>query len=407
MQIRTWTFLALLLASLIAGCKSKPVDMGPAYDKPLPPGQLALRRITDPGDLPNFQPACYDLADVSEALENSLSYLGKPSSETFYPYGEITHEHVVASLEAFRDLLEARLPAEQMDQAIRDQFDVYVSVGCDDRGTVLYTGYYTPIFNGSLTETPQYRYPLYTAPSDLVKGPQGEILGRRLDDDRVVPYPSRAQIESSPTPLSEALVWLSDPFEVYIAHVQGSAKIRTPDDTLITVGYAASNGHEYHSISQMLVDDGKIDASEISLARMIKYFKNHPDQVNHYTRQNPRFVFFRRDDGPPHGSLNEPVIAWRSIATDKAIYPRAALALLVTNLPQISGARIKTGPYSGFALDQDTGGAIRAPGRCDVYMGQGRLAGMLAGQTYQEGKLYYLFLKKPAQLPADTLAEQP
>jgi len=176
---------------------------------------------------------------------------------------------------------------------------------------------------------------------------------------------------------------------------------------LITVGYAASNGHEYHSISQMLVDDGKIDASEISLARMIKYFKNHPDQVNHYTRQNPRFVFFRRDDGPPHGSLNEPVIAWRSIATDKAIYPRAALALLVTNLPQISGARIKTGPYSGFALDQDTGGAIRAPGRCDAYMGQGRLAGMLAGQTYQEGKLYYLFLKKPAQLPADTLAEQP
>jgi len=51
-------------------------------------------------------------------------------------------------------------------------------------------------------------------------------------------------------------------------------------------------------------------------------------------------------------------------------------------------------PYTGFALDQDTGGAIRAPGRCDVYMGIGDDAGRLAGQTYQEGKLYYLFLKQ-------------
>ena len=50
--------------------------------------------------------------------------------------------------------------------------------------------------------------------------------------------------------------------------------------------------------------------------------------------------------------------------------------------------------YGGFALDQDTGGAIRAPGRCDVYMGLGDTAGELAGQTYQEGRLYYLFLKQ-------------
>ena len=407
MQLRTWMSLAAILALLITGCKSKPVDMGPPYDKPLPPGQLALRKITDPGDLPNFAPACHDLADVSMALENSLSYLGKPSSETFYPYAQITHEQVVASLEAFRTLLEAGLTAEQMDQAIREQFDVYISVGCDNQGTVLYTGYYTPIFNGSPVETPQFRYPLYPTPADLVKGPQGEILGRRLDDGRMVPYPSRAQIESSRTPPSEPLIWLGDPFEVYIAHVQGSAKIRMSDGALITVGYAASNGHNYRSVSEILVKDGKIDASEMSLARMIKYFKEHPDQVSQYTRKNPRFVFFRRDEGPPHGSLNEPVTAWRTLATDKSIYPRAALALVVTSLPQVSGARIKVAPYSGFAFDQDTGGAIRAPGRCDVYMGQGRLAGMLAGQTYQEGRLYYLFLKSEDQFSTDVSVDEP
>ena len=39
------------------------------------------------------------------------------------------------------------------------------------------------------------------------------------------------------------------------------------------------------------------------------------------------------------------------------------------------------------------GGAIRAPGRCDVYMGVGDKAGQMAGQVYEEGKLFYLFLK--------------
>ena len=38
-------------------------------------------------------------------------------------------------------------------------------------------------------------------------------------------------------------------------------------------------------------------------------------------------------------------------------------------------------------------GTIRAPGRCDVYMGEGDDPGRLAGHTYQEGRLFYLFLK--------------
>ena len=97
------------------------------------------------------------------------------------------------------------------------------------------------------------------------------------------------------------------------------------------------------------------------------------------------------------GSLNEPVTPVRTIATDKSIYPRACLAFVSTTLPRTIGGAIYLDPYRGFALDQDTGGAIRAPGRCDVYMGVGDTAGKLAGHTYQEGKLYYLFLKQTNQ----------
>jgi len=106
-----------------------------------------------------------------------------------------------------------------------------------------------------------------------------------------------------------------------------------------------------------------------------------------------RFVFFRKEDGEPRGSLNEPVTSMRTIATDKSIFPRGSLVFISTVLPQVEGYRVVNKSYQGFVLDQDTGGAIRAPGRCDVYMGQGELAGRLAGRTYQEGKLYYLFLK--------------
>ena len=75
------------------------------------------------------------------------------------------------------------------------------------------------------------------------------------------------------------------------------------------------------------------------------------------------------------------------------VYPRACLAFLSTTLPREIESDVFQAPYSGFALDQDTGGAIRAPGRCDIYMGQGDTAGKLAGHTCREGRLYYLFIK--------------
>jgi membrane-bound lytic murein transglycosylase A len=226
-------------------------------------------------------------------------------------------------------------------------------------------------------------------PEDLVKGPDGQTLGRRGVGGAMTGYPSRAEIEASGMLKGQELVWLSDPFEVYIAHVQGSAKLRMPDGKLITVGYAANNGHDYTSVAEALIADRKIASDRMSLAAMISYFKRHPEQVERYTQRNPRFVFFRITEGTPHGSLNEPVTPMRTIATDKSIFPRGCLAFISTTLPEIGG----TVPYQGFVLDQDTGGAIRAPGRCDLYMGQGDEAGRLAGRTYQEGQLYYLFLK--------------
>ena len=363
------------------------------YDRPLAPGQLALRKITDPARIPDFTYAAYGLEDIKDAIGYSLNYLTKPSSKQFFPYGAITHDHAYASLEAFAELLEQGVTGRELNAAIGQKFDVYESVGCDNKGTVLFTGYYTPIFDGSMTKTQRFKYPLYKKPKDLVKDANGKIQGRKMPNGTITPYPARKEIEETQMLKGNELLYLADPFEVYIAHVQGSAKIRLADGELLTIGYAASNGHEYKSVSRVMLDDRALSGEKMSLSAMIEYFKKNPDRIGPYIEENPRFVFFQTAQNEPHGSINTPVTAMRTIATDKSVYPRACLAFVSTVLPANSNTTTIHRRYNSFALDQDTGGAIRAAGRCDIYMGVGDEAGKLAGQVYREGRLYYLFLK--------------
>jgi len=383
---------------LLAGCRGReeepfafPSAVKPDYEAQLAPGQLALRKITDPRLIPDFTPACADPAGLREAIQHSLDYLARPSSRKAFPYDEITHEQAVAGLKAFLALLDSGLPPAQMNAAILRDFDIYRSVGCDNRGTVLFTCYYTPIFDGSENRTEKFRHPLYKAPPGLLK---------LADGTPASPLPDRKTIETSGLYAGNELMWMADPFEAYVAQIQGSVRLRTADGREATVGYTANNGHDYKSVRAELVKDGKIGKRD-GLPAMIAYFKRYPAEVTAYTWRNPRYVFFAPiDDGRPRGCLNVPVTARRSIATDKRIFPPACLAMVATSLPTRRGAAIADVPVSSFLLDQDSGGAIRAAGRCDIYLGIGPEAGELAGRAQNEGKLYYLFLKPGARTPA-------
>jgi len=388
----------VLFSTLVAGCRGReeepfafPPTIKPDYEAQLAPGQLALRKITDPRLIPDFTPACADLAGLREAIRHSLDWLDKPSSQRAFPYDEITHAQAVASLKAFLALADSGLPPSQMNAEIRTQFDVYMSVGCDNRGTVLFTCYYTPIFDGSPIRTDKFRHPLYKAPPDLVKLPDGTPAA---------PMPDRRTIETSEMYAGNELAWMADPFEAYVAQIQGSVRLRMPGGGEITVGYTANNGHDYKSVRAELVKDGKIGKRD-GLPAMIAHFRKYPNEVTAYTWRNPRYVFFAPiDDGRPRGCLNVPVTARRSIATDKRIFPPACLAMVSTKLPTRQDDKIADVAFSGFLLDQDSGGAIRAPGRSDVYLGIGAEAGELAGRAQNEGKLYYIFLKPGARAPA-------
>lgn len=384
---------AILLCLLaLPACKAKPK---PEYSRPLPPGASALRKLA-PNEWPDLRQALpMDDAFVA-ATKRSLEWFAKPSSHNFYPFDGFSHEQARASVYALPNVAWESQSNEAFVARMREEFDIYTSVGWDGSGTVLFTGYYSPIFQASKTRTGEYRFPLYKRPSDLVADPlTGEVKGRQ-QGTTITPYPTRSEIESSNAFAGGELVYLKSRLDAYIVEVQGSAKLTMTDGSTMLIGFAGSNGREYSSLGRMLAEAGKIDKDKISLPLIRDYFKAHPAELDGYIRRNDRFVFFTTYSATdwPAGSLGVKVEPRRSIATDKSIYPRGVTTLAVTKTPQnpFSGpGEVK--PLHQLMLDQDTGGAIRAPGRADLYFGIGDEAEAIAGRQVAEGRLYYFFLK--------------
>lgn len=382
--------LMTCLALVSMGCqrsKSKP-----DYNRPLPPGANGLRLLRDLADWPDLrQPFTPGDPSLVEALDRSIGWFAAPSSKKPFPLFDVDHARAKASVYAWKQIMLESTSPEDFEQRIRDEFDCYTSVGFDDAGGVLFTGYYTPIFKGSLTPDSTFKYPLYKRPADLVTDPlTGEPKGRKVGDS-VVPWPSREEIESSGMLAGTELLYVADKFEAYIIHVNGSAKIQLPDGQFKYIGYAGKTDRPYKGIGKTLVDEGKIEPEKLSLTSLKEYFKANPQDMDRYINANESYVFFSEYKGEwPAGSIGVKVAEFRSLATDKKVFPRAGVVLVNTTIPRSDGTK---GPFNQIMLDQDTGGAIRAAGRADIYMGIGPNAERLAGGQFAEGRMYYFFLK--------------
>ena len=388
----------LLLFFLVLGaCASAEKEAEPKdYSKALAPGARALELVTNRSEYPDFRAMWRDRESLRRAIENSLDYLSKPSSQTYYPFLDFTHADVQASLERFLVILHRAQDAREFSGYIQVEYDVYRSVGWDGEGTVLFTAYYQPIFAGSRERSDVFKYPIYKLPDDLVKAKDGTPLGRRQGES-VVSYWTREEIESGEKLIGQGLelAWLANPLDAFIIHVQGSAKIRMPSGEMMNVGYAGKTDHPYTSIGRALVADGRFSSDELSLARIRRFFAAQPEELQGYLNRNASYVFFTETDGGgPYGSLGAPVTPYRSIATDKSIFPRGALCAVKTKIPELQAdGGLRPVSYQALVLDQDTGGAIRSAGRCDLYIGTGDTAEVIAGHTKYEGQLFYLFLR--------------
>lgn len=381
---RAWPILMFSILILMTGCQRARVEK-PDYSRPLPPGASALRLVTGTDRMPDLSPAARQLSSPGfrQALARSLEWYELPSTQSLFPVAGISHVHAFTSAYAMEQIGSGA--AGDVLAQLHQEFDVYESVGWDGGGGVLFTGYYSPVFKASRTRVPGYEYPLYKKPANLIADPiTGEVRGV---------HPSRAQLEDSGALAGTELVYLPTRLDSYIIQVNGSAKLEMTDGTVMYVGFAATNGHEYTSIGQELIKDGKISPDRLSLPTLRAYFQSNPGELDGYIRRNDRFVYFREYEGDtwPAGSLGFKVTPVRSLATDKSIFPRACVVLVTTDHGPSGGWAL---PKSQLMLDQDTGGAIRAPGRGDIYFGIGPSAEASAGRQAAEGRLYYILLKR-------------
>ena len=284
-------------------------------------------------------------------------------------------------------------------RAVREHFETlfrpYRSSSAD--GTPgLVTGYYEPLLKGSRTKRPPFVYPLYAPPDDLLTVDLSAVapdtknmrLRGRLVGRKIVPYASRAEIESGSSALTgKEIVWVDDAIEAFFLHIQGSGRVQLENGDFVRVGYADQNGHPYQSIGRYLIERGELQSSEASMQGIQKWARSHPDQLQALLNQNPSYVFFRElptsNDGPL-GALGVPLSAERSIAVDPRYVPLGAPVWLATTQPN------STNSLQRLVLAQDTGGAIRGPVRADFFWGFGAAAGEQAGRMRQQGEMWVL-----------------
>jgi len=341
---------------------------------------------------------------LAAAIDRSVHYLRRlPGEKAFVLCGEeYSSSRLIESLLAFQRIIAEKPSPQALTARLKKEFILCQATGRASDHRMFLTGYFEPLFKASLTPTAIYRYPLYRKPADLVSLPGGKGKGKqvgRMEDGSLVPYFSRAEIEKGRLLAGQELVFLADPVEAFILHVQGSGQIQLADGSLKRVQFTAKNGREYRSIGRLLVEKGVMRREEATMPRIVRYLKEHPEEQEAVLHHNESFVFFRWGDDAaigPLGCLGEPLTPGRSVALDQRCFPPGGLAFLTTRKPKVNAAGEIVGwePLGRFVVNQDSGSAITGPGRLDLFWGAGSYAEAAAGNMKYPGHLYFLVKKK-------------
>ena len=284
---------------------------------------------------------------------------------------------------------------------LQAQLQVYGLRSAEKGEHGLITGYYEPVYSGSLNADAQHPVPVYGVPTDMISVQldslypelKGKRLRGRLDGQVLRPYDDAATIQRQGIN-APVVAWMRDPMDLQFLQIQGSGRLQLDSGRQLRVGYADQNGHPYRPVGRWLVEQGLLKKEEVSMGRIREWAVANPQRVPELLASNPSYVFFslRPDSNEgPRGSLNVPLTAGYSVAIDRKVIPLGSLLWLSTTRPDGS-------PVVRPVAAQDTGGAIAGEVRADLFWGTGDEAGELAGNMKQEGQVWLLW-PKGAALP--------
>jgi membrane-bound lytic murein transglycosylase A len=282
--------------------------------------------------------------------------------------------------------------------------------GGDDQG--LLTGYYEPEIRGSRFAHDAFVAPVYGLPRDLVTIdlslfrrdlPAMRLVGQ-LAGQRLVPFPSRAAIDTDGLSNAPVLLYAADPVSVFFLQIQGSGRARLENGTMLRLAYAGQNGRPYTPIGRTLIEKRALDRRHMSMQAIRAWLESNPTRARAIMESDQSYVFFRALPlgdpalGSP-GSEGVPLTPEASLAVDPAIHPLGAPMYVATAAPS-PDVRKPEQPFDRLLIAQDTGGAIKGALRADIFWGFGKDAESIAGRMKSEGAFFVLLPKAlAANLP--------
>ena len=236
----------------------------------------------------------------------------------------------------------------------------------------LLTGYYEPVLDGSREPRGKYAVPIYLRPPELVnlvEEAQRGAVGNALTHARKTatgtePFFTRTEIEEGALAgRGLEFLWLTDPVETFMMHIQGSGRIRLPDGSMIRITYDGKNGHPYTSVGRYLIDTQQFPSDQMSLEAMKDWLKAecHPRARRHAPEQVVHFLprASRRRGRERHGCQRNSADDGRSLAVDGGYHDIGTPVWVAA--PTITHAT-KSGGFHRLMIAQDVGSAIKGPG---------------------------------------------
>jgi membrane-bound lytic murein transglycosylase A len=380
---------------MLAGCGMlRPVPPAPA---PAVPPSLRLDAVQF-GGLESW--ADSDPRDALRAFLRSCAVLAAKSDDA--PLGGVSYAGTAGDWRQVCDT--ATLVSTESSEATRWFFESeFVPYRVAQGSSVgLFTGYYEPHLRGSRTRQGPYQTPLYGVPGDLVnvdlglfrESLKGQRIVGRVTDGRLIPYPTRAEIESVGFRESAPILFVDDPIDAFFLQIQGSGRVVLDDGTVIRAAYAAQNGRPYTPIGAILIQRGELGREAVSMQSIRAWLVEHPAEAQQLMNANASYVFFAEQPiGDPAlgaaGVQGVPLTPEASLAVDLTVHPLGVPVWLETTAPEPDTTKPDR-IFRRLLVMQDTGGAIRGAVRGDVYWGYDADAGSIAGRMRSEGRMTVL-----------------
>ncbi|MEO8700069.1 MAG: MltA domain-containing protein [Kofleriaceae bacterium] len=265
------------------------------------------------------------------------------------------------------------------------------------------TGYYVQEMRGSRKRGGKYQTPVYGRPKDLVmvdlskhvKDSHGRRIWGRLDaQGELVPFYTREEIRKGALDgRGLEIMYIDEPIDLLFAHIEGTAKAKMDDGSVVWLDFAGKNGRSYMGVGAILKGMGELKVPGSGTMQGIrKWFETHRSQWNDVVDKVHSFVFFvESKNGGAMGSQMVVLTGQRSMAIDRAFIAQSTLIWVETR-GTVAGSGV-TGPWHKLLVAQDTGGGILGAVRGDIYWGDDATAADIGGRMGGVGR-YWLLLPK-------------